>query len=218
MAEDYPEAGSAATLERRLRALSTSGLLDEARRLDGRLADLPAEQTFVFWRASSPLAYGLHLLPEFDREARRASQMLLWSKEKTIPRPLQIGEAGFQVQDAAPGSVDFLLGAIGVTAQVLLSNPVQLVLTIQALIGDVHGFVGWLGHRAPRRRSARDLAKTLVDLRPERAQVTVGVDVPTLVLTKDGLHVSGSGTATIIRERSDGTRDYIRFDGRPRGK
>lgn len=217
MAQEYPEKGSAATLERRLHALRTSGLLDDAQRLDELLAGRPAEQTFVFWRASSPLAYGLHLLPEFDREARRASQML-WSKEETILRPLQIGEAGFEVQDAAPGSVNFLLGAIGVTAQVLLSNPVQLVLTIQALIGDVHGFVGWLGHRAPRRRSARDLAKTLVDLRPEHAQVTVGLDVPTLVLTKDGLHVSGSGTATVIRERPDGTRDYIRFDGRPRGK
>jgi hypothetical protein len=49
------------------------------------------------------------------------------------PSPIQYG--GFQLRHAEPGSTEFYLDAYGLVGSVLLSDPVQFVLTLKSILG-----------------------------------------------------------------------------------
>src|SRR5512140_571042 len=94
-------------------------LLARAAELDRTMRERGAGETYLFWEFDPPLLSEVgYRLIEFDREARRET-----GRERggagDRPRPLRIGEAGFRVVDASPGSLDLLVQAIGATEQVL---------------------------------------------------------------------------------------------------
>ncbi len=128
-------------IRRRLERLAGSEALRLARGLD---LDLRQDSTpggsLVYWEEASGLAsVGGARLVDFDREARRATALLgaeAGEREQGPGRPEPIGSAGFQVVGSATGSLDFLLAPMGLTIAVLMSDPVQFLLTTQALLTD----------------------------------------------------------------------------------
>jgi hypothetical protein len=69
--------------------------------------------------------------PEVYREVRSARQ----ASPRSQLRPTAIDRGGFSLLRADAGSADFLLDAYGLLAPVLLSDPVQFALTLQAILG-----------------------------------------------------------------------------------
>jgi len=98
-------------------------------------------------------------LYDLDRESRRAVRFLVGrvrpeirrteglreeaqefriAREPTpreLLRPSSIQSGGFRLVRAEPGSAEFLLDAYGLLVPILLSDPVQFVLTLKAIIG-----------------------------------------------------------------------------------
>ena len=97
-------------------------------------------------------------LYDLDRETRRSVRVIAGRGELDVPReiprvvqteiasarratsrglvrPSPIEAGGFQVLRAEPGSAQFLLDTYGLLTTVLLSNPVQFVLTLHAILG-----------------------------------------------------------------------------------
>lgn len=85
---------------------------------------------------------------DFDREMRRAAAVVSapWGN-RGVPRPLPVQRAGLRIIAARSGSLDLLLDGTGAVASVLLSAPVQLLLTTQALLGNAARVRVWWGRR-----------------------------------------------------------------------
>lgn len=85
---------------------------------------------------------------DFDREMRRAAAVVSapWA-DRGVPRPLPVQRAGLRIVTARSGSLDLLLDGIGGVASTLLSSPVQLLLTTQALLGNAARIRVWWGRR-----------------------------------------------------------------------
>lgn len=96
---------------------------------------------------------------DFDREMRRAAVVVSapWG-DRGVPRPLPVQHAGLRIVAARSGSLDLLLDGTGGVASALLSTPVQLLLTTQALVGNAARIRVWWGRRTDiaRRISLQD--------------------------------------------------------------
>jgi hypothetical protein len=148
----------------------------------------------------------------FDREARRATRMLLTGESAKV-RPLPMSQGGFQVREASTGSVDFIFDAIGQTAQVLLSDPVQLILTTRALIGDVRWLGTWLSRRIYKSQPSLPEIRSMVqDVLAEQADERIETPAQ-IAWDEHGPQVRGAVDATVIRIYPDGTADYVHFRG-----
>jgi hypothetical protein len=88
-------------------------------------------------------------LADYDRECRRAVALLrLRGRIVHLPRPIPLRDGHLTVVDAAAGSVDLVIEAVGVVALVLTSNPVQLLLTADAILGKVRSVRAWMRQRS----------------------------------------------------------------------
>jgi hypothetical protein len=68
--------------------------------------------------------------PPIRAEVERAQR----ATPRSLLRPSPIQYGGFTLLRAEPGSTEFLLDAYGLVATVLLSNPVQFVLTLKSIL------------------------------------------------------------------------------------
>lgn len=198
----------------RLRALQSDSILERARDLDRALSERVPSQTVVYWRATPTQASALgYRLATFDRECRRATRILT-APSAQLPRPERMSRAGFEVTDAGPGSLELVLLALGVTADVLLSRPVQLILTTRALIGDVRRVASWVGRQLPisSRPSLREIRATVESVLQEREDAAL--EAPVEIAWDDhGPVVRGAVDATVLRIYPDGSIDVVQFEG-----
>jgi hypothetical protein len=156
--------------------------------------------TYLFWEFDPPLLSEVgYRLIEFDREARRET-----GRESDgagdRPRPLRIGEAGFRIVDASPGSLDLLVQAIGATEQVLRSDPVQFVIHVVAAIQAIRAVRSWIGRRGGVEGTitAADCRKILADAGGQSVE-----------WDDHGPKVTGSARVTIVRQYADGSYDLV---------
>ena len=148
-------------LASRYRELRSSGFLAQVRRLDAAMNGGRRDSVDTLtWRIDTSQVFGAaHGLAMFDREIRRASVLLHdWDPSKEFPRPLPIRDGHLIIDEAGAGSLDVVLSAVGVVSVVLLSDPVQLLLTAQALIAMPYSVRAWLRqHRGTEQQSSREL-------------------------------------------------------------
>lgn len=80
----------------------------------------------------------------FDREMRRAVALIeAPSSSRGLPRPLPAQRAGLQVETAQKGGVDLILTGLGLVGTALLADPVQLLLTTEALLNKAARLRVW---------------------------------------------------------------------------
>jgi hypothetical protein len=78
-----------------------------------------------------------------DRELRRAVRVVGWEFEprregRTLALafpPLPISQGGLSIEETEAGSLEVLFAAVGAVMQALLSQPVQLAVTVRELLG-----------------------------------------------------------------------------------
>ncbi len=175
-------------------------LLTRAAALDRAMRDGGPGETYLFWEFDPPLLSEVgYRLIEFDREARRESRRGSGDVGDR-PRPLRIGEAGFRVVDASPGSLDLLVQAVGATEQVLRSDPVQFVIQVVGAIQAIRAVRSWMG-----RRGRVEGPITAADCRTILA--TAGEQ--SVEWDDHGPKVTGPARVTIVRQYADGSVDMV---------
>ena len=175
-------------------------VLARAAQLDRAMREQGPAETYLFWEFDPPLLSEVgYRLIEFDREARRETGRGS-GDEGARPRPLRIGEAGFRVVDASPGSLDLLVQAIGATEQVLRSDPVQFVIQVIGAIQAIRAVRSWIGRRGKVDGpiTAADCKKILADVREQSVE-----------WDDRGPKVTGSARVTIVRQYADGSYDLV---------
>jgi hypothetical protein len=169
--------------------------------------DAPPEEVrvrlYLPTNRATPAALALYAL---DRETRRATVILQQGFGTDEPRetvartfrPLPVKDGGLALNSAQFASADLFLVAFGVVSQALLSNPVQLTLTVKELLG-------W-GRLVVRvRHPFLDREREAVDLRR-------GFRVKS---NRKGVSVEGvpEGTRVTVEHRlADGTETKIEVD------
>jgi hypothetical protein len=201
-------------------------LLDQAAGLDRELIASGPGQTLILWTLNPPLAYAVGAqLTAFDREARRVSQLSDVSARSPASRPVPVGRAGFRVVDASPGSLDLLLAGIGVTTQILLSDPVQLALTVASVVNGARSIRSWIGgRRDPSTRITVAELTTVLDrlgadlvVRPRTTDEeprtlprrTEGVAAESVLTALEGGNPHPNAVVTVVRYRPDGSLDLV---------
>ena len=130
----------------RYRALRSSRIYAQARELDVQLRQSAPIETQLIWHSPTAsvyrVAYDLQVL---DRELRRAAILVQgWHEDRPLPRPLPVKQGHLDIESSSVGSFDAALVAVGVMSMVLLSDPVQLLLTAQALMAAPFRIKAWL--------------------------------------------------------------------------
>ena len=133
----------------RYRALRSSPIYAQARELDVQLRQSAPIETQLIWHSPTAsvyrVAYDLQVL---DRELRRAAILVQgWNEDRPLPRPLPVKQGHLDIESSSAGSFDAALVAVGVMSMVLLSDPVQLLLTAQALMAAPFRIKAWLKRR-----------------------------------------------------------------------
>jgi hypothetical protein len=218
---------------RYLRLRSRDGLIP-AKRIDDELRATEANESFALVSVDSGRAYSVgQVLVELDRELRRAAALVQQSgKVESLPRPIPQREGGLEIIDAAPGSFDAIVQGVGVISVVLLSQPVQTLLTLSALIGKIRSIQVWLKQRNDplARISARDALHVLKEfdaysiaggeLGPGRSldagggstvdkQFAARATAPGVRLDLPGGVRAQVTRIVYVRLNADGTRDFI---------
>jgi hypothetical protein len=171
-----------------------------ASRLDDEWRARGPGETYLFWEFDPPLLSEVgYRLVEFDKEARRESARGTGGATDRV-RPLRIGEAGFRVVDASPGSLDLLVQAIGVTDQVLRSDPVQFVIHVVAGVQAIRAIRSWIGRRG--KIDGKISAEACREILAAADDQSVGWD-------DHGPHVRAPGRVTIFRQYPDGSYDMV---------
>ncbi len=110
-----------------------------ARRLDKTVSELEPSSVLVRCEVVSQQVTRIgSSLTSLDRETRRAAALMTRPgahKSETVPRPISVSEGGYRLEDAKAGSSVSVLAPYGAVAAVLLSDPIQLALTVQVLRG-----------------------------------------------------------------------------------
>lgn len=123
----------------------------EARQLDEWYRARAVEAVWLRYRllSAGDLTRVGNALADFDREIRRAAAIVSapWA-DRGIPRPMSVRTAGLRVSGARAGSLDLLLQGVGGVATILLSDPIQLLLTTQALLGNTARIRVWWARRS----------------------------------------------------------------------
>ncbi len=175
-------------------------LLAQAAELDRAMRERGPGETYLFWELDPPLLSEVgYRLVEFDREARRESRRDGSDVEDRV-RPLRIGEAGFRVVDASPGSLDLLVQAVGATEQILRSDPVQFVIQVVAAVQAIRAVRSWIG-----RRGRIDGQITAADCR----KILAEADEQAVEWDDHGPKVTGRARVTIVRQYADGSYDLV---------
>jgi hypothetical protein len=181
-------------------------LLAQAARLDSALRERGPAETYLFWEFDPPLLSEVgYRLVEFDKEARRESGRGS-GEHADRGRPLRIGEAGFRVVDASPGSLDLLVQAIGVTEQIIRSDPVQFVIHVIAGFQAIRAVRSWIGRRGTIK--GKITAEDCRNILAAAEEQSVGWD-------DHGPHVKGPGRVTIFRQYADGSYDMVMVEPGP---
>jgi len=130
----------------RYRALRSSDAYAQARKLDDQLRQSKPTETQLRWHSPTASAYRVGAdLQVLDRELRRAAAIVVgWQEDSPLPRPVPAQQGHLEISSSAAGSFDAVLDAVGVVSMVLLSDPVQLLLTAQALIAVPFSVRAWL--------------------------------------------------------------------------
>jgi hypothetical protein len=187
-------------------------LIAEASRLDSALREQGPGETYLFWEFDPPLLSEVgYRLVEFDKEARRESRRGGGDSAERL-RPLRIGEAGFRVVDASPGSLDLLVQAIGATEQIMRSDPVQFVIHVITGIQAVRVVRSWIGRRGT--VNGKITAEDCKNVLAAAGEPSVGWD-------DNGPRVNGSARVTIFRQYADGSYDFVTMEpgpSRPAGR
>lgn len=125
------------------------GYLAAARRIDAIVKDTRPSAAIVGWITESKAAYRAgESLALFDREMRRAAVLSRAERApRAEPRPLPLRQGRLEIARATEGSLELVLVGVGLLGQVLLSDPVQLVLTAEALLGHAVRARAWLRRR-----------------------------------------------------------------------
>jgi hypothetical protein len=146
---DVGLAVSGSELER-VTELRRGGSLAPARRLDRLLSEREPAHTITIWQSPSTTAYEVGTeLANYDRECRRAVALLRKrGRIEELPRPVAIRDGHFVIVDASASSLDLVIDAVGILGLVLLSDPVQLLLTADAILGRARSVRAWLHRRS----------------------------------------------------------------------
>ena len=131
--------------EARYLGLRASGALADARRFDAQVREARWATASLTWHTPvlGATSAGRQLY-QLDREIRRATAIVRAPSFRGLPAPLSLRDGRLEIEDARSGSLDLVLHAVGIVSLVLLSNPVQLVLTTRALVGDAIRVRAWL--------------------------------------------------------------------------
>ena len=137
------------TEDSRYRALRSGRAYEQARDLDARIRQSEPVETELVWHSPTASAYRVGAdLQVLDRELRRAATLVRdWQEDRRLPRPLPVQQGGLDIESSSVGSFDAVLQAVGAVSMVLLSDPVQLLLTAQALIAEPFSLKAWLKRR-----------------------------------------------------------------------
>lgn len=121
-----------------------------ARQLD-RLMPEPAKTYTIFETETSQATRLGADLVDLDRELRRATVVLAGSMtvRRHIPSPLPVSEGGLTIREVDVGSTETLVEAYGVVRDLLLSHPLQLLLTTQALRHNAAVIRAWFRQELP---------------------------------------------------------------------
>jgi hypothetical protein len=134
------------TEDSRYRALRAGRAYAQVRDLDARIRESEPVETELLWHSPTASAYRVGAdLQVLDRELRRAAAIVReWQEDRPLPRPLPVQKGGLDIESSSVGSFDAVLQAVGAVSLVLLSDPVQLLLTAQALIAEPFSVKAWL--------------------------------------------------------------------------
>jgi hypothetical protein len=134
------------TEDSRYLALRASDAFARARDLDAQLRLSEPIETELLWHSPTASAYRVGAdLQVLDRELRRAAALVRdWQEGRPLPRPVSVQQGGLDIASSEAGSFDAVLAAVGAVSVVLLSDPVQLLLTAQALISEPFSVKAWL--------------------------------------------------------------------------
>lgn len=176
------------TEDSRYRALRSSPVYAQAQGLDAQLRQSEPIETQLLWHSPTAAAYRVGSdLQVLDRELRRAAAIVqTWQEDRPLPRPVSAQEGHLEIESSTAGSFDAVLSAVGVVSMVLLSDPVQLLLTAQALISAPFSVKAWL-----KRRHGDP------------------IDSPTATLELPGVARATGRRIQFIRTYADGTEDLI---------
>ncbi len=130
-------------------ALRSSGAFAQARNLDARLREAAPVETQLLWHSPTASAYRVGAdLQVLDRELRRAAAIVQgWQEDGALPRPITVRQGHLEIESSEAGSFDAVLAAVGIVSTVLLSDPIQCLLTAQALISAPFSLKAWLKRR-----------------------------------------------------------------------
>jgi len=225
----YP--ATSASEDRRVVALKQGTAPAGVRKLDNLIGRADTIVVATIWHSPGSAAYSIGAdLADYDREARRAAALIRQPAHE-FPRPIALRDGRFNIVDAAPGSLSLAIDAVGILGMVLLSHPVQLLLTTDAILGKLRTVRAWVGRRSDPLSgiSARDALQLLrehgglVDMpslgRPDHelaltnARETTPRDsiryVELEVFADESRTVVRGHRITHVRTRSDGTVDVL---------
>src|ERR1035437_6884455 len=131
------------------RALRSSAIFAQAQSLDAQLRGSEPIETQLLWHSPTASAYRVGFdLQVLDRELRRAAAIVQgWQEDLPLQRPVSAQQGHLDITSSSAESFDAVLGAVGVVSTVLLSDPIQLLLTAQALISAPFTIKAWLGRK-----------------------------------------------------------------------
>lgn len=111
---------------------------------------------------------------------------------------------------ASSGSVEFLLEPLGQVARVLLSDPVQLTLTVRALLGGAVAVRAWLARRVDSSTMRADEVTAILEaaLHIQSAATNREQASPDAEIHIRGVRASGH-RITYVRLREDGGADVL---------
>lgn len=121
-----------------------------ARQIEAEFPEPTKTYTVFETDTSQVTRLGLDLV-QFDRELRRAAQLLGGSQRglRSLPPPLPVRQGGMRVREVDVKSTETLVQAYGLVQDVLLSNPLQLFLAAQALRQNAARVRVWFRRQAP---------------------------------------------------------------------
>lgn len=154
-------------------------------------AGVPAGPIVEIWFSTGRASTVARAIEELDREFRRAAAFLADGKKF----PVRSTAGGLTLVSASPGSLDVVSEATGAVAAFLLSNPVQLIATLD-----------WMWSRRPRMWGSPppppNATAEVVSALEGSIQAAIENDVPVRVMIR---HEEGSLRTTFETRPRDGT-------------
>lgn len=138
-----------------------------------------------------------------DREVRRSAT----AADRRLPSPIlpSIDEGGLEFREGAPGSTEILFDLYGFVRDVVLSDPIQIILRAAALAGGVGAVWGFFFRRDPLKRiSGREALAVIREYEEARTPPPGAEPMGSPPQTS-----SGRTRVGILVENDDGTRVVV---------